>query len=147
MIYRFTILALVVATLGLAADDLKSVSAQPNPVKRARMALVYGERVARDAGEACKANDYEKCSALVTEIQESVELASKSLDESGIDSRRNPRHFKDAEIRSHKILKLVEALRAYLHADDLEHYEKVHRRISEINDRFLAAVMGKRKKK
>ncbi len=145
MMYRLILFALVLIAPALASEDLKSAAAEPNRVKRARLALANGERAALKAGEACKGADYERCNALLTEIQESVELASKSLGESGINARRSPRHFKDAEVRSHKILRLVEPLRVYVHPDDMEHFDAVQRRISEINGEFLSAVLGKKK--
>jgi hypothetical protein len=147
MMHRVMILALALLAPALSSEDLKTAAAEPNPVKRARLGLANGERTALKAGEACKGAEYEKCNELLTEVQESVELASKSLDQSGIDARRSPRHFKDAEVRSHKILRLVEPIRAYVHPDDLEHFDAVARRISQINGEFLAAVLGKKKKK
>ena len=146
MTYRAILLAVIGLLPAFPAGEVKILAAEPNPVKRARLALTNGERTALKAGEACKVAEYEKCNKLLTEVQESVELASKSLDESRIDASRSPRHFKDAEVRTHKILRLVQPIRAYVHPDDQEHYNAVYQRISAINDSFLKAVMGRRKK-
>ena len=131
----------------MATGDLKTIAAEPNPAKRARQALEYAEQAALKAGEACKASDYDNCDSLLDELQQSVELADKSLEQTGVDPRRNPRHYKDAEIRTRKITRQVDALRVYIHPDDIQHYETIYRRISEINDRLLAAIMGKGRKK
>ena len=146
MIGRAAILVLVLVAPALRAGDLKAVAAEANPAKRARLALGNGERVATEAGEACRAGEYDDCNALLGQVQESVELADKALVETGVDPGRNPRHHKDAEIRTRKILRLVQALRTYMHADDLPHYEAVERKISEINDRLLSGIMSKKKK-
>ncbi len=146
MMYRIILFALAMIAPAAASEDLKIAAAEPNAVKRARLALANGERAALKAGAACKGAEYDTCNALLAEVQESVELAHKSLDESGINARRNPKHFKDAEMRTHKILRLVDPLRAYVHPDDLDRFDAVQRRISEINGKFLAAVMGKKKK-
>ena len=136
----------ILALAGVAAEDLKTVAAEPNPVKRARLALVHGEHAATKAGEACQGSEYDQCNQLLSEAEESVELASQSLDRAGIDAARNPRHHKDAEIKTRKILRLVDALRSYIHPEDLVHYEAVRKKVSDINDRLLSAIMSKKKK-
>jgi len=130
----------------LSAADLKTLSAEPDLVKRTRLALTNGERAVTQAGDACRAIDYEKCVALLTEIRQSVELAKLSLDKTDIVASRNPRHHKDAEIRTRTMLRHLEALGSYVHPDDRTHYEAVRRRVSEINDQLLSAIMSKRKK-
>ncbi len=146
MMGKAFLLALALLAQARVPEDLKAVAAEPNLVKRARLALTNGEQAAAKAGEACKASETAACDARLTEVQESVELAGKSLDESGIDARRSPRHFKDAEIRTRKILRQVEALRAYVQGDGLEHFEAVYRKISDINTHLLWAIMSKKKK-
>ena len=41
------------------------------------------------------------------EIQEAVELAHEALSATGKHARRNPKHFKRAEIQTRNLLKLV----------------------------------------
>ncbi len=146
MMFRVFIVALPLAFTGFAADNLKSIANEPNLVKRARLALANAEHASVKVGEACKTNDYDACNAMLTEVQESVELADKALDESGIDPGRSPRHFKDAEIRTRKIMRQVEAIRAYIRGEDLPHFDAVYHRISEIDDRLLTGIMSKKKK-
>ena len=147
MILRAAILVPLLLGFAAAAVDLKTIAADPNPARRARQALIYAEQACGRAGEACKANEYEQCNGLLDEIKESVELADKSLVQTGVDPRRNPRHHKDAEIRTRRIVRQVDAVRVYIHPEDMEHFESVYRRISEINDRLLAAIFGGNRKK
>ena len=138
---------MVLPVIILGAVLILQAPAEPNPVKRARLALTNSEHAASKAGEACKAGDLDGCLGQLREVQESVELADKSLDETGIDPGRNPRHFKDAEIRTRKILRQVDALRTYMHGEDIDRFETVYQRISDINDRLLAGIMSKTKKR
>jgi len=140
------LLALLAGGGLLLGADLASAAAQADPVKRSRLALENGERAAAQAGEACRAGDHDKCDALVQEARESVELAKKSLDQSGQEPSRSPR-FKDAEIRTRKILRQLEAVRAYVHPDDVDRFEAERARISKINDQLLAGIMTRAKKK
>ena len=130
-----------------AQDELQKARSQPDPVKRARLALAIAEHAAFRASEACPSGDYEACNFLLDELQASLELTQDSLDRSGIDPNRSPRHFKDAEIRTRKILRQLEAFRPHLHPEDRSHFESVLRRVSEINDKLLSAIMTRRKKK
>ncbi len=147
MIVPIAIFAGVLLLAARAPQDLKSVAAEPNLARRARAALAFGEQSALRAGDACKGNDYEKCDHLLDDVRDAVELADKSLDQTGVDPRRSPGNYKNAEIRTRKILREVDALKSYIHPDDLDHFDTVYRRISEIDDRLLAAIMGQHKKK
>ncbi|HYM09235.1 MAG TPA: hypothetical protein VEU62_00810 [Bryobacterales bacterium] len=147
MILAALIFALALPAQQPAADNLKAITAEPNLVKRAKLALANGERASRDAGDACKAGEYDKCNARLSEVQDSVELAEKSLDQTGIDPARSPRHFKDAELQTHKILREVDPLRAYIPAEGMDHFQSVYRRISSIDDRLVSAILSKKKKK
>ncbi len=128
------------------AADLKTVAAEPNAARRARAALVCAEQAASKAGENCRSGEYDKCNALLDEVRDAVDLAEKSLQQTGVDPSRNPRHYKDAEIRTRKLVRELEAIRAYVHPDDLDHFETIYRRISETDDGLLSAIMGQKKK-
>ena len=130
-----------------AVVDLKGVRAEPDPIKRYRLALNYGEDAAGRGAKACKANEYEQCVGLLREVRDAVELASKSLADSGIDASRNASHHKNAEIRVRKIRKVVEGTSSYIHPEDQQEYEAVVKRISDLNDELLAAIMSRRKRR
>jgi len=129
---------------GVSAD-LKTIAAEPDPAKRARLALTNGERATTQAGDKCRASDFEACTALLAEVRESVELALQSLQATGVDPARRPGRYKEAEIQTRRILHLLVDLKTYIHPEDEADYESVRRRVSDINDRLLSAIMGKKK--
>jgi hypothetical protein len=139
-------IAFGVVILAAQGKDWKTVAAEADPVRRSRQALGYGEDAASQAGRFCKAGEYERCVELVDQVLDSVELAKKSLDESGIDAARNSRHHKNAEIQTRRILKLLEAAGSYIHPEDQEHFDKTLNRISDINDELLLAIMSRRRR-
>ena len=145
-ILRLGALGAVLTAGAWPAADLKTVRAEPDPIKRYRLALSYGEDAAGRGAKACKANEYEQCIGLLREVRDAVELASKSLADSGIDASRNASHHKNAEIRVRKIRKVVEVTSTYIHPEDQEEYEAVVKRISDLNDELLAAIMRRRKR-
>jgi hypothetical protein len=143
---RLGSLVAMLAASAWPAADLNAVRAEPDHIKRYRLALSYGEDTAGRGAKACKANEYEQCVGLLREVRDAVELASKSLADSGIDATRNASHHKNAEIRVRKIRRVVEATRSYIHPEDQEEYEAVVKRISDLNDELLAAIMRRRKR-
>ncbi|HZS50673.1 MAG TPA: hypothetical protein VFA54_07425 [Bryobacterales bacterium] len=132
---------------GNPPENLQAIAAEPNLVKRARLALQRGDRDTNQAGQACKDGDYDSCNAELNHVREDVELADRSLKETGIDPARSPRHFKEAELHIRKILRSIEAVRAYLRPEDLDHFDTIYQRISEIDDRLVAAILSRKKKK
>lgn len=125
---------------------LLALPAEADFVRQARQSLTQAEQAVSQGGDACKAGDWEKCNALLDGAQKGVEQAMEALEKTGINPRRSPRHFKDAEIRTRKILKLLRNLAGYIHPDDQIHYETVVSRVSDINDQLLSSILEKKKK-
>jgi hypothetical protein len=115
-------------------------------VREAKEALVHAEQSATQSGETCKSGQWEKCTALLEDVQDSVEKAKDSLEKTGINPSRSPRHFKDAEIRTRKILKVLRAIAGYIHPDDRKKYDAVVDRVSDINDELLHSIFQKKRK-
>jgi len=137
---------LFIGALGLAAAELGNIRAHPEPLKRSQMALAHGDATAGRAAKACQANEYEACVKSLREVQAAAELAKESLDQTGIDAARNPRHHKNTEVRVRRILKTVGGTRPYIHPEDQAVYDEVMKRLSDINDELLQAVMSRRKR-
>lgn len=130
----------------LVLSLLLAPPAEPDYVRQARQSLAQAEQAANQSGDACKAGDWDKCNALLDGMQKGVEQAKDALDKTGINPRRSPRHFKDAEIRTRKILRALRNLAPYIHPDDQRHYETVVSRVSDINDQLLSSILEKKGK-
>jgi hypothetical protein len=126
---------------------LQAPPSQGELVREARQSLTRAEQAATRSGEVCRSGEWEKCTGLLSDTQKGVEHAKEALDKTGINPQRSPRHFKDAEIRTRKILKLLRALASYIHPDDQRKYETVVGRVSEINDQLLSSVVEKKESK
>lgn len=126
---------------------LLAPTAEVEFVRQARQSLTQAELAAKQSGEACRSGEWEKCNQLLDGVQHGVEQAKEALDKTGINPRKSPRHFKDAEIRTRKILTVLRNLASYIHPDDLQHYETVVSRVSDINDQLLSGILEKKKKK
>jgi len=123
-----------------------ALPAQPDLVQQARRSLTEAEQAVDKAGEPCQAGEYESCITRLTEVQSGVEAAHHSLEKTGINPSRSPRHFKDAEVRTRKILKLLRALASYIHPEDRKQYDAVVEGVSRINEKLLSGIMSRNKR-
>jgi hypothetical protein len=132
--------------LPVLAAVLLAAPAGADLVQQARQSLTEAEQSVKQSAEACRGGEWEKCNALLTDVQKGVEGAKESLDKTGINPARSPRHFKDAEIRIRKILRFLRDLGGYVHPDDRKHYETVVKRVSDIDDQILESILTRKKK-
>ena len=88
--------------------DLKPALAEPNLEKRSKLALDNAAAVYQAARSAYEKGDNDRAAAAVAEIQESVDLAYKSLTETGKNPRKSPKWFKKAEIETRDLLRKLD---------------------------------------
>jgi len=132
---------------GLWAADLSQVMAEPNLERRSRAALVQAEQSIKTAGHAYGANDLSAVRAALEEVAQAVELAHRSLRETGKNPSRSPKHFKHAEIKSRELLKRLEALALEMDAADRPMVEPIKERVTRVHDEILTGIMSKKKRK
>jgi regulator of PEP synthase PpsR (kinase-PPPase family) len=133
---------LAVVLSGVAHADLSKAKLEQNLEKRSRLALENAQNVLKDARKAYDAGNLTQSQALLVEIMESVELAFASLEETGKNPRRKPKHFKHAEKETRNLLKRIEAFEYEMSVDDRAIIQKLKKRTGEINEKLLVAILG-----
>ena len=83
--------------------------------------------------------------AALAEVGESVELAYHSLEDTGKDARRNPKFFKRAELRTHELLRRLDAIREAANFEDRALFEKLRDRVAEVDEDLIKGIMSKKK--
>ena len=126
--------------------DLKQALAEPNLEKRSKLALDNAAAVYQAARSAYQKGESESVAAAVTEIQESVDLAYRSLTQTGKNPRRSPKWFKKAEIETRDLLRKLESFEQELSFTERPMLEKVKARVQEVHDNLLLGLMEGRKK-
>lgn len=145
--YRKMLLAFCLALCPvLLHADLKQALAEPNLEKRSKLALDNAAAVYQDARSAYEKGDNDRVAAAAAEIQESVDLAYKSLTETGKNPRKSPKWFKKAEIETRDLLRKLEAFEQEMSFNERPMLEKVKARIQEVHDDLLLGLMEGRKK-
>jgi len=143
---RFRLLAALLLALlsaGQIHADLDAVKAEPKLERRARKAIDNADRmidVARDI--FLKEGPTEEHKAALREVRESVELAYKSLSDTGKKPRKNAKHYKRAEIKSRELVRRLESFRNEMSYMEREQIDKVILAVREIQGKLLKDVMG-----
>lgn len=126
--------------------DLHTAKAEPNLEKRSKLALDNAAQALKTAHQAYAAGDDAKVAALAAEIQESVELAGTSLQETGKNPRKSPKWFKRAEIETRDLLRRLDAFQQEMSVVDRPVLDPVKAKVQQVHEDLLLGVMeGKHK--
>ena len=129
----------------LLAADLAGIKAEPKLEKRSELALQYAASALDTARDTYKKGDVDASRAALGEVEAGVQLSYDSLMATGKDARRNSRPFKEAEKATRQILRRLDGLSDLMSAFDRSAIEPVHRTISDIHDKLITGIMGKKK--
>jgi hypothetical protein len=129
----------------LLAVDLAGIKAEPKLEKRSELALHYADTQLDASRDAYKKGDVEASKMALAEVEAGVQLSYDSLMATGKDPRRNSRPFKDAEKSTRQILRRLDSLSDLMSAFDRPAVEPVKHTVSDIHDRLITGIMGKKK--
>ena len=125
--------------------DLDAIKAEPNLEKRSDRALDNADQEIDVARKAYAAADMSSTRQALLEVRASVELSYDSLQETGKNPRRNPKHFKRAELRIREMLRRLRGLEDEFGVEDRPPVQEVEKRLQEIHDELLTGIMTKKK--
>src|SRR6185312_16361394 len=135
---------LLFLTLLLAAD-LAGIKSEPKLEKRSQLALQFADSALDSARDLYKKGDLDACRAALGDVEAGVQLSYDSLIATGKDPRRNSKPFKDAEKSTRQILRRLDSLSDLMSALDRGAVEPVQRTVSDIHDKLIIGIMGKKK--
>jgi len=139
-------MAMVLLTTAVLHADLKQARAEPNLEKRSKLALDNAAAILQAAREAYQKDDNAGVSADVAELQESVDLAFASLNDTHKDPRRSPKWFKYAEIQTRALLRKLDTFQRDMGFQDRPLLDNVKEDIQQVHDKLLLGLMeGKSK--
>jgi len=135
---------LLLLTLMLALD-LAGIKAEPRLEKRSQLALEFADSALDSARDLYKKGEVDACRTALGEIETAVQLSYDSLLATGKDPRRNSKPFKDAEKSTRQILRRLDGLSDLMSAVDRGAVEPVQHTVSDIHDKLIIGIMGKKK--
>jgi len=139
------LLAAAGQSAGTPSEDLAHVQSEGNPERRSRAALDNAEEAVRSAHESYVKGDVASTSARLEEVEQSVELADSALKQTGKNPSRNPKYFKQAELKSRGLLRRLDAFREEMSVADRETMDRVIGTVQRTHDAWLDGIMGKKK--
>lgn len=135
---------LLFLTLVLALD-LAGIKAEPKLEKRSQLALQFANSALDSARDLYKKGELDACRSALGEVEAGVQLSYDSLMATGKDPRRNSKPFKEAEKSTREILRRLDNLSDLMSAFDRGAVDPVQRTVSDIHDKLITGIMGKKK--
>ena len=126
--------------------DLKRALAETNLEKRSRLALENAKAAYQSAREAYQKGDLDQVKTFATEIEQSVDLAYESLQQTGKNPRSSPRYFKSAEQETSQLTRRIEGLQEEMSYTERPMLDKTKARVQQVHDDLLLGLMEGRKK-
>jgi hypothetical protein len=115
---------------------------QPNLEQQAHVALEKADKALSEARGAYAKHDLELTRSLIQEMQSAVELAEKSLADTGKNARRRPKQFKFGETKTREMLKRIDSLENDMDIDDRDIVVTAKAKVQEVHDEWLLGIMG-----
>ena len=139
-------LALQAILVGMLAPillqaDLTTALAEKDLEKRSKLALDNAEAALKTAKDAYQQGDLDKTKAAVSEVQESVDLAYKSLNDTHKNPRRSPKYFKNAEMATRDLLRRLDTFDHDMSYDDRPILKPLEDRVQKVHDDLLLGLM------
>ena len=139
------VLLTLILALNTLAMDLAGIKSEPKLEKRSELALQYADTALDSARDWYKKGDMGACRAALGEVEAGVQLSYDSLMATGQDPRRHSKPFKHAEKSTREILRRLDSLSDLMSAFDRGAVEPVQRKVSDIHDKLIVGIMGKKK--
>lgn len=141
---RTAISILLLSAVAAAGADLSAAMAETNLEKRSAKALDNAEEALLAATAAYRAGDFDKMKASIEEVKESVDLAYKSLQDSG-KKPRSSKYYKNAEIRTRELGRRLGDFSFEVGLDERPIVDEVRKHVLNVHDSLLFAIMSKKK--
>jgi hypothetical protein len=140
------LLLAIVLVSGVLRADLREAKAEPNLGKRSMLALDNAFNALTQARDAYTKGQNAQVDRFTKEIQESVELADTSLQQTGKNPRKSPKWFKRAESSTRDLLRRLDAFQQAMDATDRPMLDAVKAKVQQVHDDLLLGVLeGKEK--
>lgn len=135
-------LALLAATA--AAGALEQIRQEPLPERRAQRAIDNAPVALEEARAALRDGSLSRTQAGIEETAASLELALRSLRDTGKKPSKLSKLYKRGELRAREAGRRLEDLIKALNYDDRPPAEEALRRLQAVHEEFLLAVMAKK---
>jgi hypothetical protein len=125
--------------------NLDQIRADPNPEHRSHSAIEYSAAAERNAEAAYSKGDLAAVKLELKNMQDAVELARQSLDQTGKSPMRHPGPYKFGELRTQEMLVRLGDLERKMDAEERPMLEGPKSKVQEIHDVWFDGIMSKKR--
>jgi len=125
--------------------NLDQIRADPNPEHRSHSAIEYSAAAERNAEAAYSKGDLAAVKLELKNMQDAVELARQSLDQTGKSPMRHPGPYKFGELRTQEMLVRLGDLERKMDAEERPMLEGSKSKVQEIHDVWFDGIMSKKR--
>jgi hypothetical protein len=136
---------LMLALTSCLALDLEAVKAEPNLERRSAKALEFADASITAARAAYNRGEIKTAVAALGDVAAGVDASQGALKATGKNPRRDPKHFKRAEMKIREMLRRLKNLETDFSVEDRPALIEVESKLQQIHDELIAAIMGKKK--
>jgi len=134
----------VLALLLLVLPDITTVKSEPDLERRSELALAHADRDIDVLKEAFSGGDEKAEQQALVEVRELVDVSYDALEHSKQAPRRS-KYYKSAELHLRALLRRLNSFREQVGFDGREAVDAVIKRVSDVHDELLSAIMSKKK--
>jgi hypothetical protein len=135
---------LLLALAMLAFADIGAVKSEPDVERRSELALASADKQVDAARTAYNGGDEKAEQLALGEVRELVDVSYDALEHSNRPPRKS-KYYKNAELKLSALLRRLNSFRDQVGIDGREAVEAVIKRVSDVHDEVLAAIMSKQK--
>jgi hypothetical protein len=134
----------ILALLLLAFGDIAAVKSEPDPERRSELALANADKQIDAAKQAYSGGDDPAEQQALLQVRELVDVSYDALEHSNKAPRKS-KYYKNAELKLTALLRRLNSFRDQVSFESREAVDAVIKRVSDVHDQVLAAIMSKKK--
>ena len=134
----------LLALLLLAFGDVGTVKSEPDLERRSELALANADKQVDAAKQAYNGGDEKAEQQALVEVRELVDVSYDALEHTNKAPRRS-KYYKNAELKLTALLRRLHSFRDQVNYESREAVDAVIKRVSDVHDELLAAIMSKKK--
>jgi hypothetical protein len=138
--------SLALLFMPISDADLKKALAEPDLERRSKLSLDNASAAYQAARDAYRKGDMQQAQAYIDEVEQSVDLAYQSLNDTGKNPRKSPRWFKSAELATRDLSRRIAGFQEEMSYTDRPMLDKLKARVQQVHDDLLLGLMEGRKK-
>ena len=133
----------LLALLLLAFGDVGTVKSEPDLERRSELALANADKQVDAAKQAYNGGDEKAEQQALVEVRELVDVSYDALEHTNKAPRRS-KYYKNAELKLTALLRRLHSFRDQVNFESREAVDAVIKRVSDVHDELLAAIMSKK---